>query len=564
MENYKKKYIKYKSKYLISKIQQVGGNCRDICKQINQLTNIFVHGDCLDGLFTAYLLRKNCVTDITKFSFIAPGLNIIDKLDELESGKNSKIGLFDLSLPDTDQIPNKSCNGDVLTIDDKKVTHIVDHHFITSKYKDLCEKVVNYDSSYSTSGTIWNEINEKKIEEQPETEWDKKPSDNIAAQRLVAFVSAISSGDRGQLALNKDGKKFMLYIGLQKILDLFRTYKYSKSKFFRENYSDRNIDPWIGFTNIIDYLVAHANIELIQVIGAIEIVSVYNFLNTGYNDSVFVTRKGDLYDKDNKVIDNHTLYVAKRGPSDSIIGQVIGITLKNTEFDPINYIVIYNKDKYMSASRFMIRDVSINNDNKIDKNDNANTAAKKINPADSGGHERASSVGIDAGAWNNMTKVPEIDHNKKFKIASSEEEVLKNVLVNARATIGNTTFWKIFAVGVFDGKNIYEIVRDSIDKAQYEGYINRLIDSGLNHTFIGTSCGESLTQPTRPQVNTYQTNTYQVNPYQPNRYQQNQPNPYQQIRYQPNPNQQIPYQQIRYQQTPNQPNPYRQQNFYPQ
>jgi len=554
MENYKEKYIKYKSKYLFAKIKQVGGDCREVCRQINKLTNIFIHGDCLDGLFTAYLLRKNCVPDVKKFSFIAPGLNIVKKINKIGNEEDHRIGLFDLSLPDPDQIPNKSCNNDILTINDKKVTHVVDHHFMTSKYQDLCRKVVNYDAAYSTSGTIWNEINNKKIDEQPDTEWTQQTQRDLSAQRLSAFVGVISSGDRGQLALNKDGKKFMLYIGLQKILDLFRNYKYSKSSYFKEKYSDRGIDPWIGFTNIIDYLVTSANMELIQVIGAIEIVSVYNFLNVGHQDSNFVTRKGNLYDKNNNVIDNHTLYVAKRGPSDSIIGQVIGITLKNTEFDPINYIIVYNKDKFMNVARFMVRDVSVNDDNKIDKNDNANTAAKKINPEDSGGHERASSVGIDANAWNNMIKVPEIDHNKKFKLATPEEDVIKNVLVNAWTTLGKTAFWKIFASAQFEGKTIYAICTDSINKTQYDNYINQLIESGLNYEFVGTSCGQSLTSPTQ-QVNPYQQNPQQMNPYS-NPYQQQygyqQVNPYQQNPYQMNPYSN-PYQ-----------NPYQQQYGYQQ
>jgi len=535
MEHYREKYLKYKSKYLIQKIKQIGGDCNMVCSQLNQLTNVLVHGDCLDGLFTAYLLRKNCVTDVTKFEFIAPGLNIIKKLDEIEDIGDRKIGLFDLSLPDPDQITNKSCNNNVLTIDDKHVTHIVDHHFMTLKYKDLCEKVVNYDGAYSTSGTIWNQINNKDIDEQPE--WNKNLGDSTAAQRLVAFVNAISSGDRGQLALNKDGKKFMLYIGLQKVLDLYRVYKYSKKTYFREKYTDRKIDPWIGFTNIIDYLVSNANIELIQVIGAIEIVSVYNFLNTGHQDIKFVTRKGNLYDAKNNIIDNNTLYVSKRGPSDSILGQVIGITLKNTDFDPINYIIIYNKDKYMSAARFMIRDVSVTDSNKIDANDNANTLAKKMNPDDSGGHERASSVGINANAWNNMLKVPEIDHSKSFKLLPADEEVIKNVLVNAFGNLGARAFWKIFNKNEFKSGTIYDMVSINVGE-NYEKYIYGLIEAGLNHTFVSTSCGMPIVNKSIPQLN-------------PNAQTYPRPNPYVQ---------QNPYLQ---QQNPYRYNPNLQQNYYP-
>lgn len=495
-EYYYGKYIKYKGKLFSERMKQLGGSCGDICGQINKLNNIFVHGDCLDGLFTAYLLRKNCVVDITKFSFIAPGLNIIDNINKI-ADNDSKIGLLDLSLPDPDQIPNKGCSNNILTINDKKIVHILDHHFMTSKYKNICKSTVEYDSNYSTSGTIWNKINDKKIDEQASYVFRNDNDLPSAATRLNAYVSAVSRGDRGELSLSKDGgRDFMLYIGLQKYLDVYRVYKFSNIKTIEQKFADSGkVDPWMGFTNVIESLVESASPFFLQIVGAIEIVSVYNFLNDESDpNSNFMTRKGPLYDKDSHIIDDNALYVAKRHPADTILGQVLGITLKYSAFDPINYIIIYDKERYSKGKgRFMIRDVAVSAKDKKDPTDNAHSVAKKINPNDSGGHEKASSVGIpDDNAWSNMFSVPKIDDNKKFKINAQEEAVLKIILKSARETLGNSRFRRFFVNYPFEDKNIYEIVKDCVDKRKYEDYITSLVVMGINRDFAMTTCGVPL------------------------------------------------------------------------
>ena len=337
MTDFKEKYLKYKTKYIQEKIKQLGGDCNGVCKAIAGLDVILIHGHCLDGALVAYLLRKYCNVKDQLINFIAPGNYIVDTIQS--DPTNIKFGLYDLALPDMDQDTRITCGSgkkNVLMLDNKEIVHIVDHHFTTERYKKCMSSIV-FDKFKSTSNIIWTDM----------TATNK----TAGSLNLKRFISVVNMGDRGQLGLDQSTiDDFLIYIGLQKILDIFLTNKSQlmKSPNLLQQYNDNDIDPILAFTDVLDHIIRTAIIEHIQIIGLFEILNIYMYLS-GKVPSYPGAKIGKLYGPikssitgTNTIIDSHTLFLPKRSIVDTTIAQVAGKTIVGDQKDPINYIVIYS------------------------------------------------------------------------------------------------------------------------------------------------------------------------------------------------------------------------------
>ena len=484
MTDFKEKYLKYKTKYIQEKIKQLGGDCNGVCKAIAGLDVILIHGHCLDGALVAYLLRKYCNVKDQLINFIAPGNYIVDTIQS--DPTNIKFGLYDLALPDMDQDTRITCGSgkkNVLMLDNKEIVHIVDHHFTTERYKKCMSSIV-FDKFKSTSNIIWTDM----------TATNK----TAGSLNLKRFISVVNMGDRGQLGLDQSTiDDFLIYIGLQKILDIFLTNKSQlmKSPNLLQQYNDNDIDPILAFTDVLDHIIRTAVIEHIQIIGLFEILNIYMYLS-GKVSSYPGAKIGKLYGPiksnitgTNTIIDSHTLFLPKRSIVDTTIAQVAGKTIVGDQKDPINYIVIYSSK---SKSRWSIRDVSVNNTNKMGNAGNAYTISISLNPSDAGGHEKASSVAVDdelqkinLNSKELKSKYFELDDGPANRIIALFKEAMKEPIIYKFFTlfqIGQmyTPFSEVMA------HMEHGFREDSFDSFIFNTYINEGVHRGLQKESCGS------------------------------------------------------------------------------
>jgi hypothetical protein len=328
-----------KYKYKLSELSSQRGSGQKMCQSVESLTHILIHGVCLDGSMTSYLLQKYCNIPEDKIRYIAPGNNILYTVDTIiNEGGEPKIGLYDLALP---EISND-------TLRDYPIKKIVDHHIST--YNFSANQIVNYKSDYATCGIVWLDL-----------------FDTIITAPL--FLRVINKGDRGILSLDNDIEEFIIYIGLQKILDV---------------YASNKKNTWKKVGKLINYLIIYELnfLNLIKFIGTVEILRKYYYIRQ-YTHKCYVTTIFDTI---------RVIYIPKTR-HDTIISQVSGKMVKG-----VDYVIIY--PNYVTDSpappRLTIRGVS--------DSSNANDLAKRINPNDGGGHIKASSVGVTYEYINNIEK----------------------------------------------------------------------------------------------------------------------------------------------------------------
>jgi hypothetical protein len=323
---------KYKSKYFKLKKQQIGGS---ICNTIHQTTHIFVHGACLDGGLTAYLLIKYCGVDMNKINYIAPGENIISELNQyLEANPEAKFGLYDLALPERD-----------LDLNQLHIVNMIDHHISSARFKNKG----TYTDKYATSGILWAMLN----------------SDYQLANAPV-YLKVVNKGDRGLLSINDSSiDEFCIYIGLQYILDKFAAIKKNKYE---------------EVPNLMNYLIntnflGGKNISLvkfIKFIGVYEIIKRYYEIYQ-YSDTCYTDKIGPNYE--------YTCIYIPKSRFVTTIAQIAGKTLQDVDF-----VIVYPDLPNTPSPRLTIRGISPRSD--------ANQLAKQINPQDAGGHIKAASVGV--------------------------------------------------------------------------------------------------------------------------------------------------------------------------
>src|SRR5579872_3086637 len=303
IKKYKHKYHKYKRLYYhsINKPQH-GGN---ICDQIKNTTHILVHGACLDGAMTAYLLIKYCEVDPMKISFIAPGKNILDEISSIhENYQNPRIGLYDLALPEIK-----------LDLKQLGITNLVDHHITTSKIKS---NVITYNPSYATSGIVWQSLF-KDLSEAP------------------YLLQVINQGDQGKLSLfdPKTILDFISYIGLQTILDTFASRK-------KNNFET--------VPQLMNFLILHYDNNIfLQHLGTYEILRCLYKINQ-YSYTCYTSYIGGK---------NYTCIYIPKTQFTTTISQIAGKSLEGVDF-----MIVY--PDYMTsgveAPRLTIRGISEQSD----------------------------------------------------------------------------------------------------------------------------------------------------------------------------------------------------------
>lgn len=509
-KNFRQKYIKYKTHHMINRLNQLGGVCTTICAKINQMDYILLHGACLDGAMTGYLLRKYCHTDPNKFRFIAPGNYIIQTLEEISNTvTNPKIGLYDLALPDLSNV--KCAKG--LIVDNIRIDHIIDHHYITEKYKKICPDVVTYEKSASTAGIVFNDMTDNGItvapsvpplrvdngitvapEDRTVQRTDKGKQRDIKPNNLWILVDVISQGDRGELSLDKTFDKFLLYIGLQKILDMFSLFADSEIVDYVEKYN--------SFIDVLDFIVQKVPLVYIELIGSIEIISVCNYINHpvwNKNNKKFRPQISCLRGSNANIIDRHTLFVPKRYKTDTVISQVLGKVLPSMG-RKINYVVIFNVDSMTNirlSGRLTIRDVSQNSNLKEGQTGNANTIAGLICPNDYGGHEKAASACINA-----EYKTNNIDHKicmayifDKFYLVQDPVATDLFRFIDEFSYRDPVFFNRLF-YGLADEDTIYSAVHNKLKVGVYDQFIYNIIGYGSDHQLVKSTCGSIRVNPT--------------------------------------------------------------------
>jgi len=334
------KYLKYKKKYfkLKQRLRQIqtGGS---ICNIINQTTYIFVHGACLDGAMTAYLLVSYCGVDTNKIKYIAPGEYMVTQLSKnKEENPTTTFGLYDLALPERD-----------LDLQKLGVINMIDHHISSAKFKDKYKDLVTYNDQYATCGILWATLrNDPQLQSAP------------------FYLQVINRGDRGLLSLeNNTVDDFSTYIGLQYILDQFAV-------------SKKNVYTEVPY--LINYLINTRSLTgqsillstFIKYVGIYEIINrcheIYQYSDTCYTDKI---GPGSEF----------TCIYLPKSRFVTTMAQVAGKTLQTVDF-----VIVYPDEPQTPEPRLTIRGIS--------SRSNANELAKFINPADAGGHIKAASVGV--------------------------------------------------------------------------------------------------------------------------------------------------------------------------
>ena len=295
--NYEHKFYKYRIKYE-NLLSQVGASASDICDITENLTDILIHGVCLDGAMTSYLLQKYCDVDPYKISYIPPGNAIISNIDQIKQiNENARIGIYDLALP---ELPKN-------VLSKYNIIKIVDHHSSTEAFKD--ETNVDYETDHATCGIIWSKyFNDPGLTTAP------------------YYLQVIDKGDRGILSLDIIyADDFIAYIGLQTILDTNASYRK---------------DGWRNIAKLMNYLVDKVDRKTVQKIGVIEILRQYYYIRK-YTNHCFLS-----YFKNNKII-----YVPKK--AGATVAQISGKMLRD-----IDYVIVYPET--IAAGRLTIRGVSTN------------------------------------------------------------------------------------------------------------------------------------------------------------------------------------------------------------
>lgn len=449
-DDFFQKYVKYKIKYLNAKkelsVGPTGDTCRTICEILKNLTYILIHGACLDGAMTAYLLRKYCEFEYNKIMFIAPGNNIIEKIDFIKrikpDPKKIEIGLYDLALP-TANIVNVKGKLINVNLDELGIVKIVDHHFSTKRFEN--NKSVTYSDDYAACGLIWKELT--------------GDSSLITANK---YLQVINKGDRGQLSLLNEETidDFIIYIGLQKLLDYYSSINNRTlgglvdNKFhiidasIQMHACNQCMDKWVLFTNIINYIIDKEDpllknkikeydlskkdkfeesfkkdgintLLMIQIVGAIEIFRTYNYISKNlYYGSVYDMKGHDLGIK--------ALFIPKE-QYNTVISQFAGKTLKN-----IDYVIVYPPDGGANP-RITLRGVS--------EKSNANELANLINGPEAGGHIKAASVGVSGEYIQKYIKIYENEKKDIKNYFPSSEELQKASIKLYNILLNNETYW---------------------------------------------------------------------------------------------------------------------------